>query len=80
MAGVFTTVVMVPGERIKCLLQVQVTFWIVEASIIGIWNRYCIRGLGLAEWDQKLDTFEGSTKYGGPGEVRGAGRRGQAIV
>ena len=24
LAGVFTTVIMAPGERIKCLLQVQV--------------------------------------------------------
>ena len=25
LAGVFTTVIMAPGERIKCLLQVKVT-------------------------------------------------------
>ena len=31
LAGVFTTVIMVPGERIKCLLQVYVLITILSS-------------------------------------------------
>ncbi len=30
LSGVFTTVIMAPGERIKCLLQVGIEIWEIQ--------------------------------------------------
>lgn len=39
-SGIFTTVIMAPGERIKCLLQVYFFWSVHEELMVLAWNNY----------------------------------------
>ena len=43
LSGVFTTVIMAPGERIKCLLQIQAASSTAEKKYNGSWD--CVKKL-----------------------------------
>lgn len=39
LAGIFTTVIVAPGERIKCLLQVRTLFWL-KCRVFFLINKF----------------------------------------